>query len=227
MPTDWHLVHLGSRATGGAGLIFTEMMCVSADARITPGCTGLYTDAQEAAWKRIVDFVHANSAAKFCLQLGHAGRKGATRLMWEGMDQPLARGRLAGHLGLAAALLSAQPGAARNDARRHGHGDRRFRAGGRARRARRLRHGGAALRARLSAGELHLAADQHAHRRIRRHRWKTACASRSKCSAPCARPGRTRSRCRCASRRPTGRRAASPATTRSRSRAPSRRPAAT
>jgi anthraniloyl-CoA monooxygenase len=89
MPTDWHLVHLGSRATGGAGLIFTEMVCVSADARITLGCTGLYTDAQEAAYKRIVDFVHGNSAAKFCLQLGHAGRKGATKLMWEGMDQPL------------------------------------------------------------------------------------------------------------------------------------------
>ena len=92
MPTDWHLVHLGSRATGGAGLIFTEMVCVSEDARITPGCTGIYSDAQEAAWKRIVDFVHANSAAKFCLQLGHAGRKGATRLMWEGMDQPLEQG---------------------------------------------------------------------------------------------------------------------------------------
>jgi anthraniloyl-CoA monooxygenase len=92
MPTDWHLVHLGSRATGGAALIFTEMVCVSADARITLGCTGLYTDAQEAAYKRIVDFVHANSAAKFCLQLGHAGRKGATKLMWEGMDQPLPEG---------------------------------------------------------------------------------------------------------------------------------------
>jgi anthraniloyl-CoA monooxygenase len=92
MPTDWHLVHLGSRATGGAGLIFTEMVCVSADARITLGCTGLYNDAQEAAYRRIVDFVHGNSAAKFCLQLGHAGRKGATKLMWEGMDQPLPEG---------------------------------------------------------------------------------------------------------------------------------------
>jgi len=92
MPTDWHLVHLGSRATGGAGLMFTEMVCISEEARITPGCTGLYTDAQEAAWTRIVDFVHANSAAKFCLQLGHCGRKGATKLMWEGMDQPLPEG---------------------------------------------------------------------------------------------------------------------------------------
>ena len=90
--TDWHLVHLGSRATGGAGLIFTEMVCVSAGARITLGCTGIYSDAQEAGWKRIADFVHQNSAAKFCLQLGHAGRKGATKLMWEGMDQPLPDG---------------------------------------------------------------------------------------------------------------------------------------
>src|SRR4051794_29867294 len=92
MPTDWHLVHLGSRAIGGAGLVFTEMVCVSADARITLGCTGMYTDAQQAAWTRVADFIHANSAAKFCLQLGHAGRKGATKLMWEGMDQPLPQG---------------------------------------------------------------------------------------------------------------------------------------
>src|SRR6185436_19135205 len=92
MPTDWHMVHYGSRAIGGAGLMFTEMTCVADDARITPGCTGLWNDAQEAAWKRIADFVHANSAAKFCLQLGHAGRKGATKLMWEGMDQPLPQG---------------------------------------------------------------------------------------------------------------------------------------
>jgi anthraniloyl-CoA monooxygenase len=92
LPTDWHLVHYGARALGGAGLMFTEMTCVSERARITHGCTGLYNDAQGQAWKRIVDFVHANSAAKFCLQLGHAGRKGATKLMWEGMDQPLPEG---------------------------------------------------------------------------------------------------------------------------------------
>lgn len=92
MPGDWHLMHYGARAIGGAGLVFTEMACVSADARITPGCAGLYSDEQEAAWKRIVDFVHANSAAKFCLQLGHAGRKGASRLMWDGMDRPLEEG---------------------------------------------------------------------------------------------------------------------------------------
>jgi anthraniloyl-CoA monooxygenase len=92
LPDDWHMVHYGGRAVGGAGLMFTEMTCVAADARITHGCTGLYNDAHEAAWKRIVDFVHANSGAKFCLQLGHAGRKGATKLMWEGMDEPLPQG---------------------------------------------------------------------------------------------------------------------------------------
>jgi anthraniloyl-CoA monooxygenase len=89
LPGDFHLVHYGSRAIGGAGLIFTEMTCVARDARITQGCAGLWNDEQEAAWRRIVDFVHANSAARICLQLGHAGRKGATKLMWEGMDRPL------------------------------------------------------------------------------------------------------------------------------------------
>jgi anthraniloyl-CoA monooxygenase len=92
VPTDFHLVHYGSRAIGGAGLIFTEMTCVSRDARITPGCAGLWNDEQEASWRRIVDFVHANSAGKICLQLGHAGRKGATKLMWDGIDRPLDEG---------------------------------------------------------------------------------------------------------------------------------------
>ncbi len=92
VPTDFHLVHYGSRAIGGAGLIFTEMTCVSRDARITPGCAGLWNDKQEAVWQRIVDFVHVNSAAKICLQLGHAGRKGATKLMWDGIDRPLDEG---------------------------------------------------------------------------------------------------------------------------------------
>ena len=92
VPGDWHIVHYGTRAIGGAGLVFTEMTNVSAEARITPGCTGLYTDEQEAAWARITGFVHTRSQAKMCLQLGHAGRKGATRLMWEGMDRPLPTG---------------------------------------------------------------------------------------------------------------------------------------
>lgn len=92
VPGDWHLVHYGARAIGGAGLIFTEMTNVAPEARISPGCTGIYGTEHEQAWKRIVDFVHAHSKAKFCLQLGHAGRKGATRLMWEGNDEPLADG---------------------------------------------------------------------------------------------------------------------------------------
>ncbi|MEE2721363.1 MAG: bifunctional salicylyl-CoA 5-hydroxylase/oxidoreductase [Pseudomonadota bacterium] len=91
VPGDFHFVHLGSMALGGAGLIFSEMTCVSADGRITPGCAGLYTDDQTAAWKRVIDFVHAQSDAKFCLQIGHAGRKGSTRVGWEGMDMPLER----------------------------------------------------------------------------------------------------------------------------------------
>ncbi|HYC02228.1 MAG TPA: bifunctional salicylyl-CoA 5-hydroxylase/oxidoreductase [Azospirillaceae bacterium] len=90
-PGDFHLVHYGSRALGGAGLIFTEMTCPSADARITPGCTGLYAPEHLAAWKRIVDFVHANGEAKICLQLGHAGPKGSTKVGWEGYDVPLER----------------------------------------------------------------------------------------------------------------------------------------
>ncbi|MCC6779662.1 MAG: bifunctional salicylyl-CoA 5-hydroxylase/oxidoreductase [Hyphomicrobiales bacterium] len=92
VPNDWHLVHYGSRAIGGAGLMFTEMTDVSETARITPGCAGMYNDVQEAAWKRIVDFVHAQSRTRLCLQLGHAGRKGATKLMWEGIDEPLEEG---------------------------------------------------------------------------------------------------------------------------------------
>lgn len=92
MPQDFHLVHYGARAIGGAGLVFTEMTCIAPDARITHGCAGLWNDAQEAMWTRIVDFVHANSAARICLQLGHAGRKGASKLMWEGMDRPLEEG---------------------------------------------------------------------------------------------------------------------------------------
>jgi anthraniloyl-CoA monooxygenase len=92
MPNDFHLVHLGTRALGGAGLVFTEMTCVTREGRISPGCTGMYLPEHLPAWKRIVDFVHANSRAKICLQLGHSGPKGSTKLMWEGMDEPLAAG---------------------------------------------------------------------------------------------------------------------------------------
>ena len=89
---DFHFVHLGSLALGGAGLVFSEMLCVAADARITPGCAGLYDDSHTGAWRRIVDFVHAESDARVAIQLGHCGRKGSTRIGWEGMDRPLADG---------------------------------------------------------------------------------------------------------------------------------------
>ena len=88
-PNDFHLVHYGARAQGGAGLVFTEMTCVSATGRITPGCLGMYAPEHVAAWRRITDFVHMQSAARICLQLGHSGAKGSTRRGWEGMDQPL------------------------------------------------------------------------------------------------------------------------------------------
>jgi anthraniloyl-CoA monooxygenase len=91
-PNDFHFVHYGNRALGGAGLLFTEMTCVSAEGRISPGCTGMWTDEHAAAWKRVVDFVHTRSKAKICLQLGHSGGKGSTRVGWEGNDVPLAEG---------------------------------------------------------------------------------------------------------------------------------------
>ncbi|MCY7338415.1 MAG: bifunctional salicylyl-CoA 5-hydroxylase/oxidoreductase [Sphingomonas bacterium] len=91
-PNDFHLVHYGARAEGGAGLVFTEMTCVSPTARITPGCAGMYAPEHVAAWRRITDFVHLHSRAKICLQLGHSGGKGSTQLGWETMDAPLAKG---------------------------------------------------------------------------------------------------------------------------------------
>jgi len=91
-PGDFHFVHYGERALGGAGLLFTEMTCVSPEGRISPGCTGMWNADHVAAWKRIVDFVHFQSKAKICLQLGHSGGKGSTRLGWEGNDVPLDEG---------------------------------------------------------------------------------------------------------------------------------------
>ncbi|RYF14912.1 MAG: bifunctional salicylyl-CoA 5-hydroxylase/oxidoreductase [Comamonadaceae bacterium] len=100
-PADYHLVHLGARAMGGAGMVVAEMTCTSADARITPGCPGLWNGPQRDGWKRIVDFVHANTDAKIAMQLGHAGPKGSTRVPWEGEDLPLESGNWP--------LLSASP----------------------------------------------------------------------------------------------------------------------
>ncbi|SDJ05824.1 bifunctional salicylyl-CoA 5-hydroxylase/oxidoreductase [Lutimaribacter saemankumensis] len=88
-PTDWHFVHYSERAKGGAGLVYTEMTCVSPEGRITPGCPGLYAPEHEAAWTRLNDFVHAETQAKLCCQIGHSGRKGSTQLGWEKMDAPL------------------------------------------------------------------------------------------------------------------------------------------
>ena len=92
MPNNFHLVHLGGKALGGAGLVMTEMVCVSQTGRITPGCAGIWTDEQSRAWRQITDFVHADTNAKIGIQLGHSGRKGSTKLMWDGIDQPLDHG---------------------------------------------------------------------------------------------------------------------------------------
>jgi anthraniloyl-CoA monooxygenase len=92
LPGDYHLVHLGARAMGGAGMVVAEMTCTSPDARITPGCPGLWNTTQRDAWKRIVDFVHQHTDAKIAMQLGHAGAKGSTRAPWDGEDLPLPEG---------------------------------------------------------------------------------------------------------------------------------------
>jgi len=92
VPNDFHLVHYGARAMGGVGMVFTEMTCVSPTGRITPGCTGIWNDEQVAAWQRIVEFVHNQTAARFCMQIGHSGAKGSTRLAWDGIDEPLPDG---------------------------------------------------------------------------------------------------------------------------------------
>jgi anthraniloyl-CoA monooxygenase len=89
VPGDFHLMHYGARAVGGAAIVFTEMTCVTPEGRITPGCPGMWNDEQQHAWARIVNLVHAQSDAKIALQLGHAGRKGSTRRAWDGMDMPL------------------------------------------------------------------------------------------------------------------------------------------
>jgi anthraniloyl-CoA monooxygenase len=207
VPHDWHLMHYGSRAVGGAGLLFTEMTCVAADARITHGCTGMYGDAHEAAWKRIVDFVHANSKAKICLQLGHAGRKGATRLMWEGMDEPLEDGTAGPSCPRRRCPISRTvAGAARADARRHGPRPRRLRAlGERGRRA-----GFDMLELHMAHGYL-LASFISPLTNRRKDKFGGPIENRMRWPLEVFRACREawprRSPCRCASPRPTGRRA--------------------
>ena len=122
VPGDFHLVHYGSRAIGGAGLIFTEMTCVGRDARITPGCTGLWNDEQEAAWRRIVDFVHANSAAKICPAARPCRPQGRHQTDVGRHGPSAGAGRLGRIVGVADSVLSRQPGAARDGPRRDGCG---------------------------------------------------------------------------------------------------------
>ena len=221
MPNDFHLVHLGARALGGAGLVYTEMVCVTPQGRITPGCAGLWSAAQRDAWAHIVAFVHARSAAKLCLQLGHSGPKGSTQLGWEEMDAPLAEGNWE--------LIAPSPIAwsERNQIPRQMTRDdmeairEAFVVA--------TRHG---AEAGFDMLELHAA---HGYlisaflSPLTNHRTdayggalEIGCGFRWKYFERCARRGRRRSRCRCASRRPTGWTAAIRRTTRWRLRARSR-----
>ena len=190
VPGNFHLVHLGSKALGGAGLVMTEMVCVSETGRITPGCTGLYNEAQQESWAGIVDFVHSRSTAAIGVQLGHSGRKGSTKLMWEGIDEPLADGgwELGGPLGHP--LRPRQPGAAGNQPHRNGPDPRRVR-----RRAPsvRPRPGSTswnctARTATCSPPSSHRSPTCGAMNTADRGR--TGCASRWRCSTPSAPPGR-------------------------------------
>ena len=166
IPGDFHLVHLGRFGMGGAGLVFAEMTAVSEQARITPGCPGIYTDAQVAAWKRISDFIHRESGAKFCLQLGHSGRKGSTRRGWEGMDHPLDDGNweivaaspLAFHefMHVPREITRAEMDRVRDDYAQAALNAEQ----------RRLRHDRSALRPWVSAVGFHFAAEQSTHRRL-------------------------------------------------------------
>ena len=228
-PNDFHLVHYGARAQGGAGLLYTEMTCVSPEGRITPGCTGMYAPEHVEAWRRIVDFVHANQPGEILPPARpFRARRAAPKVGWEGYDVPLDERQLAGHGRLRRAVEPRQPGAAADDPRRHGRGDRASsspRSGWASRPASTWSSSTppTAICCRASSprsptsGPTNMAAAS-----------RTACASRSKCSARCAPPGRRTSRCRCASRPTTGWAiSASRPTRRSRSAAPSPRPAPT
>ena len=217
-PDDYYLVHLGSRAHGGAGLVFTEMTCVSADARISPGVRGNVLARAPRAWRRIVDYVHSRTPAKIALQLGHAGPKGSTQLGWEEADEPLPEQNwpLIAPSAIAYGPHNQVP-------REMTHVDMerviaRVRARGAMGCRMRLRLARAPLRARLPAVGVHLPADQHATTMRTAGRSKTAAAIRSKSFARCAPCGRTNARCRCAFPRTTGR----PAATRRTMRWPSR-----
>ncbi len=189
-PTDWHFSHYAERAKGGAGLVYIEMTCVSPEGRITPGCPGFYAPEHEVAWKRLVDFVHRETEAKICAQIGHSGPKGSTQLGWERATAAAEQDNWPVMRGLRRRVVAAQPGAEADDPRRHGSGARPVRGVGRDGGALRLRHAGDPRRAWLPAVVLHHAADQPPHRRRMAGRWKTACAIRWRSSTRCARCGR-------------------------------------
>ena len=203
-PTDWHFVHYGERAKGGAGLVHIEMTCVSPEGRISPGCTGMYAPEHEAAWKRIVDFVHAETEAKICCQLGHSGAKGSTQLGWEEMDAPLARRELAAPFGLGRCLVGAQPGSASawtaptwTASRRSSSPPPRWPSAPASTCwsciARTATCSPPSSRRSPTRATTNMAAAS-----------RTACAIRSRSFAPCGRYGRRRSRSRCASPPTTG-----------------------
>ena len=166
---DFHFAHLAGKALGGAGLVMTEMVCVSPEGRITPGCAGLYTDEHERAFRRITDFVHDQTDAAIGIQLGHSGRKGSTKLMWEGIDQPLDEGNWPV---VAPSPLPYLPGVNQVPRELTPYEMEEIKAefveSAASRRGGRLRPARAALRARVPAVELHLTAHEQADRRVRR-----------------------------------------------------------
>ncbi len=164
---DFHLVHLGSRAMGGAGLVLTEMTDVLPEGRISLHCAGMYSPEHVAAWERVVKFVHAHSNSKIGIQLAHAGRKGALTRSWEG-HRPLKAGEWEIIAPSPLRVRKGPPGSPGDDPRRHGQGPRRLRAGDPDVGCRRLRHDRIAFRPWLSAIVVHLAAEQSKARRIRR-----------------------------------------------------------
>ena len=215
IPGDYHLVHLGARAMGGAAMVVAEMTCPSPDARITPACPGLWNTAQRDAWKRIVDFVHANSDAKIAMQLGHAGAKGSTRVPWEGEDLPLEIGNwplisaspqqyLDGTSDWSEAMTRADMDRVRDDF------------------VRATRYAAEAgfdwLELHCAHGyllsSLHLAAHQPAHRRVRRLAGQPPALPDRGVPGDARGVAGERCRSRCGSRRTTGSRAASRRTTR-------------
>ena len=166
-PTDWHFAHYAERAKGGAGLVCVEMTCVSPEARITPGCTGLYAPEHEAAWRRLTDFVHAETAGPDLLPDRPLGPQGLDAARLGGDGRAARRRQLAAPVGFRDPVVAPKPRAPRHGLERNGPGPRPVRGGRRDGRSRRLRHAGAARRPRLPDLLVHLAAVEHADRRVR------------------------------------------------------------